>query len=67
MRPFALQPLFNGGTFDASYNLLDTHRPVQFATPEGTQMGLLHAFITGIGAPLMPEAAAGVIGTANAE
>ncbi|KAK9805085.1 hypothetical protein WJX73_003188 [Symbiochloris irregularis] len=49
LRPFALQPLFGGGTFDDSYNNASSHPPVHFETPKGTKQALLHAFITGHG------------------
>lgn len=47
LKPFALQPLFSGGTFDADYNKPEQHQPIQFDTPQGTDRAVLHAFITG--------------------
>lgn len=46
-RPVAILPLFQGGTFDSSYN--DKYSPIEFYVPEGTSKVLLYAVITGHG------------------
>ena len=40
-----MAPLFEGGTFDESYN--SARQPVNVTTPTGTQQALLVAVITG--------------------
>ena len=46
LKPHSLLPLFDGGDFDAEYN--SKYKPVEFATPAGSQMALLEAVVTGV-------------------
>jgi len=46
-QPTQILPLFQGGTFDSSYN--SKYSPIQFDVPAGTKKVLLYAVITGHG------------------
>lgn len=46
-QPTQILPLFQGGTFDSSYNA--KYSPIQFEVPTGTKKVLLYAVITGHG------------------
>ncbi|KAL4646857.1 hypothetical protein GN956_G9578 [Arapaima gigas] len=47
LRPFKLEPLFKGGTFDHDYN--SRYQPVSFTVPQATKKVEVYAVITGHG------------------